>query len=352
MEDIKNYTLEELEKYIKNKGYPHFYAEQVFIWIYKKRVEDFNSMTDISKEGRKILKDNFYFSHLKLLDKKTSLDGTEKFLFCLEDNSKIESVLIPEDKRNTICLSTQVGCKFGCKFCVSGKDFFKRNLSVSEIISQYLAIADFNHKTTNIVFMGIGEPLDNFTNLMKSIEIFTDSSGINLSSRRICVSTCGLIPEIKLLADSLFNVRLSISLHSADNDIRSKLMPAASKKYPLEDLVDVVKYYYRKKNNFITFEYVLMNINSKREDALKLAKFLGRLNIRYKLNIIPYNLSVAIPLRDSIAFGLEPLVEGLVSAKDAKSFLDTLKSKNIFFTLRKSRGRDIEAACGQLKVKF
>ena len=338
MDNIFDYTIVELQDSLKSKSFPHFLAKQVFGWVYKKRIGDFDLMTNISKEVRKYLKDNFSFLQLKLAKKDTSCDGTEKFLFELEDSSIIETVFIPEGKRNTLCVSTQVGCKFKCKFCVSGQSGFRRNLSAAEIINQYLAVSDLvaPAKITNIVFMGIGEPLDNLDNTIRAISILTAKAGINFSKKKICISSCGLVPEIKKLAELDLDVKLSISLHSADDDIRSMLMPV-NKKYPLRDLMAALKLFYQAKKQAITFEYVLLgNINTKREDALKLVKLLH--GIKAKVNLIPYN-------------GANPEFKPPLT-EEIDNFRDELKRRGILTTLRKSRGQDIKAACGQLKAAF
>jgi len=336
--DIKNFTSEELIKVLEKGKFPKFYAKQIFIWIYEKRVEDFHLMTDLSKENRDVLRNMFYFSNLELLKEETSSDGTKKFLFGLEDGLSIESVFIPEVKRSTLCLSTQVGCKFDCSFCVSGKKGFKRDLKVSEIINQYLFIADKIRpdKITNIVFMGIGEPLDNFDNTIKTIKILTKQRGLCLAARRISISTCGLVPEIYKLAELDLKIKLSVSLHAANNDLRNQLMPI-NKKYPLELLVPAIEQFSKISNHSVILEYVLMkDRNTKKEDAVELAQLIVETGA--KLNIIVYNGS-------SLDF-LPPQEE------EINNFKNELNKKGIFFTLRKSRGQDINAACGQLKSKI
>jgi len=337
MEDIKNYTLEELNKFLK--GYPSFYAHQVFNWIYKKRIEDFDLMTDISKQARDFLRDNFYFPKLKLLKRLISKDRTEKFLFKLNDNSKIETVLIPEGKRNTLCISTQVGCKFRCRFCLSGLDGFKRNLSVAEIINQYLEVDDYIKPShiTNIVYMGVGEPLDNFINVIKSIKILKSPYGSYFGKKKICLSTCGIIPQIKKLLSLNLEVKLSLSLHCSDSNKRSKLMPI-NKKYPLKELIKVAKEFANRDRFPVTFEYILIkDFNCNREEAVHLAKLIKGINC--KVNIIVYN--------ESKYFSWQA-----PSICDIQVFKDTLKKNKVFFTFRKSRGDDILAGCGQLRAEF
>ena len=338
MESIYNFTEKDLkDKFISN-GFPSYIGRQVFEWIYKKRVLDFSLMSNLSKQIREFLANNFSITKLKLIKREKSIDKTEKFLFKLEDGLAIESVLIPEKTRSTLCISTQVGCKYKCLFCVSGQDGFTRNLTAFEIIGQYFAVANLKapFKVTNIVFMGIGEPLDNFDNTIKSIKILMNSSGINFSKRRISISTCGLIPEIKELAKLKLGIKLSVSLHSADNDIRDKLMPI-NKKYPLEELILATREFSKVSKDLITFECVLIqDINTSVDDARKLAKLLNRVN--GKANLIPYNGSsseIKAPTQEQL-----------------DSFTQELKRRSAFFTLRKSRGQDINAACGQLKAKY
>lgn len=334
-QDLTNYTLIELSDYFASQKIPKFCAQQVFDWVYKKRVENFGKMTNLSKEAKKILQENFSFTSLKLLKKEVSSDGTGKFLWQLSDGFKIESALIPEKERLTLCLSTQVGCKFNCSFCLSGQKGFKRNLCPSEIIGQYLAVSTIaKHKITNIVFMGIGEPLDNFENTVKAVRAFMEPGGLGFAKKRICISTCGLVTQIKKLAQLKLGIKLSISLHSADNHIRTKLMPV-NKKYPLGELIGAAQEFAKSENYPVTFEYVLISgINSDTESALALARLMRGVNA--KVNLMVYNRSF--------------LVFKAPSAEEIKDFTSALKKNNIFFTLRKSRGQDINAACGQLRA--
>ncbi|MCM8831149.1 MAG: 23S rRNA (adenine(2503)-C(2))-methyltransferase RlmN [Candidatus Omnitrophica bacterium] len=337
--DIKEYTLEDLEKEFIKKSLPKFTASQVFSWVYKKRVEDFSLMTDISKVNRHILFKNFYFSKIKILKREVSEDKTEKFLFGLADDTTIESVLIPAGSRNTLCISSQVGCKFFCKFCVSGKFGFRRNLAVSEMVNQYLAIYDLISpaKITNIVFMGVGEPLDNFLNVVKTIKIFTEPKGIYLGKSKICISTCGLLPQIEELIKLNLDVELSISLHSPFSKIRSSIMPV-NKIYPIEKLIEIAKKFSKINKKPVTFEYILIkDLNTTKTDALRLAKLLK--GFSYKLNLIPYHPNSFCEFKSPLQ-------------NEIKDFTSILKEKKVFFTLRKSRGKDINAACGQLRAYF
>lgn len=338
MESIYNFSEKELKNKLTSNGFPGYTARQIFEWVYGKKVPDFDSMGNLSKELREFLKKSFSIHKLGLIKKEKSSDRAEKFLFKLEDNLAIEAVLIPEKARSTLCVSTQVGCKFRCLFCASGESGFKRNLTAGEIINQYLSVSSLKapSKITNIVFMGIGEPLDNFDNTIKSINILMNSAGINFSKRRISLSTCGLVPEIKKLAKLKLGVKLSVSLHSADNSIRNKLMPI-NKEYPIEELITALREFSKTSKDPVTFECVLIQgVNTSRDDAKKLAKLLNGVN--GKANLIPYNgvsSKFKAPDKETIdIFGQE------------------LKRRGVFFTLRKSRGQDINAACGQLKAEY
>lgn len=338
MESIYNFTGKELKDKLTSNGFSGYTAGQVFEWVYKRRVQDFDSMNNLSKRMREFLKKNFSIHKLSLIKKEKSSDRAEKFLFKLEDNLAIEAVLIPAKVRSTLCISTQVGCKFRCLFCASGEMGFKRNLTAGEIINQYLSVSSLKAslKITNIVFMGIGEPLDNFENTIRSINILMDSAGINFSKRRISLSTCGLVPEIKKLAKLKLGIKLSVSLHSADNSIRNKLMPI-NKKYPIEELIPAIKEFSKESRDPVTFECVLIQgINTSKDDAKKLAKLLNGVN--GKANLIPYN-------------GICPKFKA-PDKETVDIFGQELKRRGVFFTLRKSRGQDINAACGQLKAEY
>ncbi|MBN2119828.1 MAG: 23S rRNA (adenine(2503)-C(2))-methyltransferase RlmN [Candidatus Omnitrophica bacterium] len=337
--DIKGFTREELRRFFAEEGFAKFSSSQIFNWIYKKRVEDFSLMTNLSKSLRDFLPRNFYFSKLELKDKAVSEDKTEKFLFKLKDSSLIETVLIPEPKRNTLCLSTQVGCKFKCSFCVSGLSGFKRNLEVSEMVNQFLYLSDYLKpaKVTNAVFMGIGEPLDNLENLIKAVKIIMDEQGIYLGKRKICISTAGLASKIRNLADLGLGVGLSVSLHCADDQRRSRIMPI-NKRYSLEELTKALLYFTKKEKKPVTLEYILIKeLNSSREDAVRLSRLARKLNC--KINLIPYN-------------PCEYFEWQAPDKSEIEGFTKALKEKNTFFTLRKARGRDIEASCGQLRSRF
>jgi len=336
MFQVHEFSLKQMRDLLSEQGYKPFTATQIFNWTYQQGVEDFDLMTDIAKPGRAWLKSRFSFSPLILEQRRISADKTEKYLFGLEDGSSIETVMIPERKRKTLCVSTQVGCKFKCAFCVSGIKGFKRNLSTAEIVSQ---ITEANkliapQKITNIVFMGIGEPLDNFANLIKAIGIMREKKGLGLGKRRICISTMGMIPQIKKLTELDPGVKLSLSLHAADTETRLKIMPG-SRKYPLKDLIKAVYDYSCKTRTTVTFEYIMIRgINSRISDARNLIDLVKK--VKAKVNLIPYN--------PSPYFKFQP-----PEAQDLAEFTSVLRKAGVDFFLRKPRGQDISAACGQLR---
>ncbi len=331
-----DFSLEELKEFLTKEKQAAYHAKQIFSWIYKKSIQDFNSMSDLSKKLRQILERDLIFEKLLVKKSQTSRDGTQKFLFELDDGNLIESVAIPQDNRNTFCISTQVGCKFKCKFCASGAFGFKRNLEVSEILNQVLFLKQFK-QPTNIVFMGIGEPLDNYENVLKAIRIINSKEAFNIGARRITISTCGIIPGIKKLMKENLQVELSVSLHASDNKTRDLLLPI-NKTYPLEKLIDVCREYYKRTKRQVTFEYVLIkDLNCRKIDADNLAELL--VGFDAKINLIPCN-EVKEP-------GFLP-----PNKLDVLFFKQALMDTGLKVTLRKERGRDIEAACGQLKWQY
>jgi 23S rRNA m2A2503 methyltransferase len=336
--DIKNISKDELIKELVKIGEKPYRATQVFRWLYKTPVSSFDEMTDLNKELREKLKERFHITKIVLLDSKRSLsDGTTKYLLKLEDSHTIESVFLPEEERATLCLSSQVGCKFGCSFCASAPFGFVRNLKASEILDEVLFIKAHNkdRAITNIVFMGIGEPLDNYNNVMRAIRILNDEDAFKIGARRITISTCGVLPGIEKLVSEKMQVELSVSLHSVDDKIRSKLVPI-NKAYPLNALMAACKEYTGQTKRIITFEYILIRgVNASVGDAFKLARFLT--GLLCKVNIISYN--------QIKAKGYEP-----PSTDDVKEFIRTLKGRGINAMLRKSKGEDIDAGCGQLRI--
>lgn len=338
MKDIKDSDLKELEKILISWGEQPFHARQIFSWIYKKGVLDFDAMSDLPSDLRTSLKENFYILNLKLIKRLKSSDGTEKFLFELKDHNFIEAVIIPTEKRITGCISSQVGCKFACGFCASGALGFKRNLTSPEMVEEVLFLKNNSQgkKLTHIVFMGIGEPLDNYDNVISAIRFINSPQTFNIGARRITISTSGLTPAVKKLSGEGLQIELSVSLHAADDKTRSRLMPV-NKIYPLKDLISACRAYIAKTNRQVTFEYILIkDVNSGLQDARNLSKILKGANC--KVNIIPCNvikeLNVQPPQKPEILL-----------------FREYLLKSGVNVTLRRPRGEDIEAACGQLRLR-
>ena len=336
-EDIKNLTSDELRKKVVVLKESAYRTDQMLSWLYVKGVKSFAQMSNLTPELQKQLANSFYIGELELVERLISNDGTQKFLFKLEDGNFIETVLIKATGRETVCVSTQAGCKFACKFCASGKKGFIRNLKPSEITGQ---IVYLKHKlkfyVTNIVFMGMGEPFDNYLNTVKAVKIINDEKCLNIAARRITISTCGIIPAIKKLKNLNLQINLSISLHAADDKLRSRLMPV-NKKYPLKKLINEVENYFKATNRKITLEYILMkSINDSKRDAENLARIANQL--KATINLIPchevtgYNLTA--PDKDAI-----------------DRFIKYLRRLETNVTLRVSKGTDISGACGQLAGK-
>ena len=334
--DIRELSHEELTAHLTSIGEASFHASQIFEWIYQKQAWQFDKMSNLSSALQDRLRDHFSFSEPKVLQKEVSSDGTTKVLFELYDREKVETVLIPSPKRVTLCVSTQAGCKFGCRFCASGIGGWKRHLSCAEILDQILYMKTIAGKRplSHIVFMGVGEPLDNYDNLIKAIRIINSSRGMNIAARRITISTCGLIPKIKKLAQEGLQIELAVSLHGSSDDSRNVLMPI-NKKYPVNDLMAACREYNRATKRQITFEYILIKDVTCSEKA---AKELGRLlkGLLCKINLIPYN-----PVSE---FDHEP-----PSRNKIFDFKNQLQEAGIHATIRTPRGKDISAACGQLR---
>ena len=340
---IRSLTLAELGDRLAAAGQPSFRAKQVMEWIYEKRVKSFEAMTNLPAPLRKVLDEEFSFDSLEVVRVLGSEDTTRKYLFRLHDSSLIESVLIPASPalygeasdRRTLCVSTQVGCAYGCKFCASGLDGWSRNLLASEVVEQIVKVEEASgEKVNNLVFMGMGEPLANFENVMRAIEILNAPWGVGIGARRITVSTSGLAPQIRQLADQPLQIRLAISLHGATDEVRQQIMPV-NKKYPLNVLLEACDYYAEKKKQRITFEYILIDgVNDRAEDAVALARVARRIGA--KVNCIPYNT-----------------VEGLEwkrpSEQRQDEFMAVLEEGNVDATIRREKGHDIAAACGQLR---
>lgn len=337
MENIYNKTMEELKQYFKTIGEKEFKATQVYEWLYKKRIKTFNEMTNIKKEIIEKLTQDFNIEPLKILKKQIDTDVC-KYLFELEDKNKIEAVLMKHDYGNSLCVSTQVGCNMSCAFCESGRLKKVRNLKPYEMVSQILQVEeDLNIRITHIVLMGIGEPFDNYENVMNFIDIINEPKGVNLGARHITVSTSGIIPKINEFAKNPKQVNLAISLHAPNNEIRNKLMPV-NKAFPIEKLIESVKEYIKKTNRRVTFEYIMLdNVNDKEEHAIELSKLLKGINCY--VNLIPYNETSHIEYKKS-------------QKENIMKFYDTLKKNNINVTIRKEFGKKVSAACGQLRSNY
>lgn len=333
--DLKDLDLEETTAYVEKIGLKAYRARQIRQWIFSNKTTSFQGMTNISKKLRNYLSLNTTITKLKILKTELSIDGTKKVLFELEDGNMIESVLIPERNHFTACISSQVGCAMGCKFCFTARQGFIRNLKSSEIINQVLQmkeLLDQPDKLTNIVFMGMGEPLANFEAVKKAVTTIISPGGLNFSRRRVTISTCGLVPEIERLGNEL-PINLAVSLNAGDDQTRNILMPI-NKKYPLTTLIEALKHFPLHKGRRITFEYILISdINDKPSDATKLAGLLK--DVRAKINLIPFNPHEGSPFQAP-------------DEKKVLAFQDELIRKNYTATIRKSKGSDISAACGQL----
>ena len=322
---------------MKKCGEKKYRAEQIFQWIYKENVTSFDEMTNISEALREKLKEKFDLHVFKIIKKQESKDGTKKYLFDVLDNNAIESVLMEYKYGKTICVSSQIGCKMGCKFCASTGVKFARSLEAGEIVEQLLAVErDEKVKISNVVFMGIGEPLDNYDNVMKAIKILNHPKGINMGARHISISTSGLVPNIYRLADENLQCTLSISLHSASNEKRSSMMPV-NNLYNIQELMKACKYYIEKTNKRISFEYALAKDNNDNlQDAAELTKLLK--GMLCHVNLIPIN----------------KIEDGKFTKSTNENiikFRDYLNAHGIVATIRRELGSDIDAACGQLRKK-
>ena len=337
MKNIKDFNLEEIKQELIQMNEKPFRAEQIFRWLYQERVEDFTSMTNLSIELRKKLEETFKIGKLNILKKQKSKDGTIKYLFDLLDGNAIETVVMEYKYGKTICVSSQVGCKMGCKFCASTGIPFIRNLSSGEIVEQILmAEKDENRKISNVVFMGIGEPLDNYENVIKAIKQINHPKGLNIGARHISISTSGIVPKIYDLANENIQATLSISLHSSNDKIRSSLMPI-NQKYPIAELMKACKYYIEKTNRRISFEYALAkNENDNLQAAEDLVKLLK--GMLCHVNLIPIN-----PIENGKF--VKSTNENIIK------FRDYLNARGIVATIRRELGSDIDAACGQLRRK-
>jgi 23S rRNA (adenine2503-C2)-methyltransferase len=369
--DIRSQTKDDLAALFQSWGLPSYRLDQLLQWLYARRATGWDAMTNLPADLRRRLKEHFALSTLDLVRKQGSRDTTQKFLWKLTDGALIESVLIPANPalygdpsdRHTLCISTQVGCAYGCRFCASGLEGWKRNLRPEEIVEQVLAVeragqsdrmvrsplapdlkqpeqeakaASPDRLINNLVVMGMGEPLANYDNLLKALAILNAPWGGGIGARKITVSTSGLAPQIHRLADEPFQFRLAISLHGARDETRSKIMPI-NRKYPLKDLTAACDYYQQKKGRMITFEYILIaGMNDSLEEIPPLARLARRLHA--KVNLIPYNTVEGLPWKRP-------------SETAQEAFLKALENEKVTATLRREKGHDIDAACGQLRLK-
>lgn len=336
-EDILGLLPNELEDFVVSNGQQRFRAKQIFSWLYKD-IESFRDMRNVPKALISILEDNFKIGSLKLSDRQISkMDGTQKFLFELEDGNQIESVFMKYKYGNTVCISTQAGCRMGCKFCASGLLGLSRNLTASEILSQVIDISKITgEKISNIVLMGTGEPLDNYVNVSKFLRIIHHPDGYNLSMRSITISTCGLVDKFDMLSNDFPQINVAISLHAATDKKRNQIMPI-NKKFPISYVIDKAREYVKKTGRRISFEYTLVKgFNDDKEDMEALAKLLKNLNCH--VNLIPLN---------------EVSQTGLITSgrKRAEECMGILTRKGINVTIRRQLGADIDGACGQLRLK-
>ena len=335
--NIKNFDLDILKEELKSIGEKPFRAEQIFKWIYQDKVKSFDEMTNLSLELRKKLDENYTLGLFEIVKKLESVDGTKKYLFDVQDGqgNLIESVLMQYHHGYTICVSSQIGCKMGCKFCASTGIPFSRNLDAGEIVEQLLAIErDLGIRISNIVFMGIGEPLDNYDNVMESIKILNNPKGLGIGARHISISTSGLVPKIYEMADRQMQCTLSVSLHSSNNKTRSEMMPI-NNRYPIEELIKACKYYIEKTNKRISFEYALAKDNNDNlDDAKKLVQLLK--GMLAHVNLIPINK-------------IEDGKYTKSTNENIIKFRDYLNDHGIVATIRRELGSDISAACGQLR---
>lgn len=335
---IYDLTIDELTDYFINNNDKKYYATELFSWLYdkNKRITSFDEATNLKKETREKLKNDFVISNIEIVTVESAKD-VRKYLFKLNDNEHIEAVLMNHDYGNSLCISSQVGCNMGCKFCESGRRKKVRNLTTGEMVEQILKVEDeSNLRISHVVIMGIGEPFDNYDNICNFIKIINHSKGLNIGARHITVSTCGLVPKILEFSNFPYQVNLAISLHAPNDELRKEIMPIA-KAYPLKDLMNAIKIYLEKTNRRVTFEYIMLNgVNDSIDNALELANLLKGINAY--VNLIPYNETEALQFKRS---------NPLTIAK----FYDILKKNNITVTIRREFGGTISAACGQLRSK-
>lgn len=337
--DIKSLSCKELQKEVEDLGEKKFRAGQLYQWMHEKLAAGYEEMTNLPKGFREKLKEHYSFTCLEMVDRKVSqIDGTEKYLFRLEDGNVIESVLMRYHHGNSVCISSQVGCRMGCRFCASTLGGLTRNLKASEMLDQVYRIQRISgERVSNLVVMGTGEPLDNYDNLLRFIRILSDEKGLNISQRNITVSTCGLVENMRRLADEKLQITLALSLHASSQEKRKELMPIAYK-YQLKDVLDACRYYFDQTGRRLTFEYSLVGgVNDHDQDARELVKLVGDINCH--VNLIPVN-----PIKE------RDFVQPDRSVSEA--FKNKLEKNHINVTIRREMGRDINGACGQLRKSY
>ncbi|MBQ8858107.1 MAG: 23S rRNA (adenine(2503)-C(2))-methyltransferase RlmN [Lachnospiraceae bacterium] len=337
--DIKSLNLEQLTEELLGIGEKKFRAKQVYSWIHEKLVDSFDEMTNLSKDLREKLKANYTLNSMDAVAVQTSkIDGTQKYLFRLHDGHVVESVLMKYHHGNSVCISSQVGCLMGCRFCASTIGGKVRDLAASEMLGQIYKIQKLSEERVhNVVVMGTGEPLDNYDNLVQFIRMLTDENGLNISQRNLTVSTCGIVPKIRQLAEEKFQMTLALSLHATTQEKRKQLMPIANK-YDLKEVLDVCHYYYEQTGRRITFEYSLVGgVNDTKQDAEELTRLIGKFPCH--VNLIPVN---PIKERDFV----QP------DKKECQAFRNKLEKNGINVTIRREMGRDIDGACGQLRKSY
>lgn len=336
--DIKSLPLQDLEKVLTSLGEKPYRAKQLYQWMHVKLARNYDEMTDLPKALREQLRRSYQYTVLKPVQiQESKLDGTKKYLFCLPDNNLVESVLMKYHHGNTVCISSQVGCRMGCRFCASTLDGLARDLLPSEMLDQIYAIQlSTGERVSNVVVMGTGEPLDNYDNLVTFIKMLTDENGLNISQRNVTVSTCGLVPQILRLAEEEFQITLALSLHAATDEKRRELMPIANK-YSIRELMDACAYYFKRTGRRITFEYSLVRgVNDSDRDAQLLSTLAKPLGCH--VNLIPVN---PIKERDFVQ----------TESEKVYAFQNILEKNKINGTIRREMGRDIDGACGQLRRK-
>ena len=337
--DLKSLNLEQLTEELLSIGEKKFRAKQIYSWIHEKLADSFDEMTNLSKNLREKLKENYTLNSMDAIAVQTSkLDGTQKFLFRLQDGHVVESVLMRYHHGNSVCISSQVGCLMGCRFCASTIGGKVRDLAVSEMLGQIYHIRKMSgERVHNVVVMGTGEPLDNYDNLVRFIKMLSDENGLNISQRNLTVSTCGIVPRIRQLAEEKFQMTLALSLHATTQEKRKKLMPIANK-YNLKEVLDACHYYYEQTGRRITFEYSLVGgVNDTKQDAEELTRLIGKFPCH--VNLIPVN---PIKERDFV----QP------DKKECQAFRNKLEKNGINVTIRREMGRDIDGACGQLRKSY